>query len=534
MIYKINDEEQGMLDYILSGILPHENYKVDIAIDIIKELDTFMRVSDLYGAYYVLWKLIKNIKILDLYRNNFSKVLTRDLVDASIRVSLETLIMKDAFDAERFFGDYGKTFNLEIQSEKKEAMNFTYSMILDKYDELMDMKITSEESKARIQVFKESLKTNIAIMAVSLQGQVLVNGVWYNKKYYNGYQDWVYFSTMISNEINARFGTELLSRRHTPITVNNYEKSMEFDKSNSSDLHQLWYMGFEPIDNNFPIMTHDIFVLVADEGTGKTRFTVDQLYRAIVSGVSCVCICGETDTYKMKKLLESRHIWERYKIQLTMQEIINPSLIKSGDDNSDFEIINMIKESLIDLYENTSYGKLVLIQNIPYEDIEKTLRDLYKTTSFEAVFIDHVAALDTTGHYVNGERLGTMQDKITHLFKVEDMLTKELNIAFFNTSHTNNDTSSAIQKGKSVGVRIGAQSSATTKYASIVTLLSQTVDLKKEDFVLLEFKKIRDHAAITTPIVINRNNANMHEYTDEYQYKASGEDYENEDLAKLY
>ena len=87
---------------------------------------------------------------------------------------------------------------------------------------------------------------------------------------------------------------------------------------------------------------------------------------------------------------------------------------------------------------------------------------------------------------------------------------------------------------KDTGTRIGGQSAATTKYASITMLITQPIDFKKTDQLILEFKKIRDHEPITFPMVINRNGSNLHEYLEDMQYLVKGEVLANEDIDAMY
>lgn len=533
MDYKITSEQQELLDTIISGILPHENCDVKTAVDVIVELDKFISFQELYGVYYVIWKLIKNMEILQLYQRGFKASLKEDIFDKAIQVSIVDLLKRKEFDAEKFFSDYGQTFNLEIPTERNSAVDFTYSTLLDKYREWYSMKVSTADSLATVPVLYKDMQNSMAAMAVSLQGQILMDGILYNGKPYQGYEDWLSFSSVIQNEIMSRFTKSSIIKRHTFNVIQNYEDSLKYDSDNAKDIHPLFYMGFEPVDNRFPICTHDIVTIVADEGTGKTRFVTDQAYRAMIAGANVVVVCGETDTYKMKKFVEARHIWTIYHRQFSLFELINPDTIDASGDEKE-ELQNMITSATIDLYENPKYGKITFIQNLVYEQCAEQLREEYKRNKYDVVFIDHVAALDSNGRYVNGERLGNMQERITYLFRVEEMLAKDLNVAFVNTSHTNNDTSAAIRKGKDTGVRIGGQSAATTKYASIVILVSQPIDLKKTDQIIIEFKKIRDHEPITFPMVINRNGSNYHEYIEEMQYLVKGESLSNDELEEYY
>ena len=534
MDYKINSEQQEMLDSIFSGLLPHDKCNPELVPEVISELKKFIFSKDLYGAYYVMWTLINNLEVIKLYRSGYTTSLKEDVFDRALQVNLESLIKRKNFDADLFFRDYGKVFNLSIPEDKKSALDFVYTAIMDKYQEWYEMATPTEESLANIPVLLQDMQQAMAVAANSLMAQILLNGIVYKDKKYQGYFDWLSFGIMMHNELQTRFSKGEMSKRHSFNGIDNYEDAIKYDADNSKEIKTLWYMGFEPIDNRFPISTHDIVTIVADEGTGKTRFVVDQAYRALMAGNNVVIVCGETDNYKIKKFIEARHIWEIYNRQFTLAELNNTDRIMEPDPDKKEELLTMIRAATIDLYDNPKYGKLNLLQALMYERAEEQLREEHNRFPFDVVFIDHVAAMDSTGGYVNGERLGTMQEKITHLYKVEDVLTKELNVCFVNTSHTNNDTAAAIKRGKETGVRIGGQSAATTKYASIVMLITQPQEFKQQDQIILEFKKTRDYETITFPVLISRNSSNCHMYYEELQYLVKGESVDNSELEALY
>lgn len=541
MQYKITSYQQELLDKIFSGILPHDTFNVDVAADILEELGKVLRFRELYGIYYAMWKIIRNLQLVKMYRKNYDSVLNSETFEKAITVGLNDLIIKPAFDAKRFFQDYGKSFDLSIPKELKAAIDFTYSTMMDKYEEMEEMAVPSSEALSTITLLKADMKQSMATMAVTLQGQVLTNGVFYDGKTYHGFDDWVRFNSMIHNEITTRFGSDDIEKRHQFNSIRNYEDSLKYDKEHRTNVRPLWYMGFEPVDSRFPIRSQDIFVLIADEGVGKTRFVIDQAYRAMKTGNNVVFIAGETECYKIKKGLESRHIWDKYKKQFSYTELDDPMVLNPEGGNGKSpeevksELMAIIHAGQVDLYENKDYGSIRFVQNICYEDIEQQLKDEYNKEKFDVVFIDHVGALDYNGHWVNGEKLSSAHERITHLFKVEDRLVKELNIAFFNTSHTSTDATQNIRKGKKTGVRAGAEASATTKYASFAALLTQSEDLRKGDQVLLEFLKVRDWEPLNYPIVLNRRGVtNCHEYIEGMQYLVNGESEVNADIDELY
>jgi hypothetical protein len=218
-----------------------------------------------------------------------------------------------------------------------------------------------------------------------------------------------------------------------------------------------------------------------------------------------------------------------YKTVYTYEEADMPSKIKGYDsagrysDSITEELITRLNLSNMDLYQNEAYGKCTIIQNLQYEKCEQQITNIVKRDDINIVIIDHVAALDSTGEWVNGTRLTGNTEKVEHLLRVEDVLVKELNIMFFNTCHTSTAATEAILKNKSTGVRAGANSSAVTKYSTFAYLLKQPQEFKKNDQVMLEGLKIRDWPDGYDPIVLSRNGANVHTYDAEQQYLVNGD-----------
>jgi hypothetical protein len=258
-----------------------------------------------------------------------------------------------------------------------------------------------------------------------------------------------------------------------------------------------------------------------------------------MSGTNVLVCCGETATKKIKRGLEALHIWKMYKAQFSYNEIDDPSNIIVDDEdsigsyNKRQELVQTIRASQVDLYENEIYGKVGFIQDLTYEKVEEQLTAFHEEFKFDLVCIDHVGALDRDGSYVRGEKLSDRNKRITHLYESEDRLVKELNIAFWNTSHTDRNTADANVKGKEVGVRISADSSATTKYSSVIIHLTQNEDTKRNSQIILQLKKSRDTDPYTHPMVVNRlGMVNDHEYLPEMQYLANGSD-ENDNFEDL-
>lgn len=538
-MYKINSTQQELLDKIFCGILPNDRFNPEIATEILNELDSFIKEDELYGIYYILWRIINNLRLIKLYRSKYSQSLTRDTFESAIVVAVNDLIVQPEFEASMYFNDCGVTFDLTVPAQVEEASNYVYSELLNKYDEIFDLGIDPEESLANVAVLKEDIKMGIATMMISLQGQCITNGVKYGYKTYRGYEDWIDLNNKLQAEISARFKSEKVEKRYKLHPIADFSSSVEFDNKHKNAIKNLFFLGFEPLDSLNPIRTEDIYTLVADEGTGKTKLSIYACYQAMMAGVNVLFCCGETAAKKVKRGLEALHIWKLYKAQFSYNEIDNPDSIMV--DEMDYqstltrkaELAQTIRASQVDLYENPSHGKIIFVQDLIYEKFEEQITKAHEEFPFDLVILDHVGALDRDGSYVAGERLINKNARITHLYECEDRLVKELNIAFWNTSHTDRDTATANVKGKEVGVRISAESSAPTKWSSVIMLLTQNDDAKRNNQIILQLKKTRDTDPYTHPIVINRlGMVNDHEYLPEMQYMANGVD-ANDDFEEL-
>lgn len=535
MAYKINSSQQELLDKIFKNILPSDTFNSEIASQILDNLDSFVKVDELYGIYYIFWKVLHTIKLIKLYRRSYDAALTRDTFEQAIMVSLGDTIVSEEFNAELYFADNGLSYDLSVPLQLEQAADFAYSALLDKYDEIMQLDTTPEESLALVEVFKDDLKQSIATMHVSVLAQCLTSGVRYDRKEYRGYDDWLKLSQKLQSEISIRFKSSTIEKRHKAYTIDSFSTSLSFDNEHADSIKSLFYIGFEPLDNLTPVKTQDIITIVADEGTGKTMLTTYLCHRAVMAGNNVLICCGETASLKIKRGIEALHIWKMFGKQFTYNEISNPSILFDGVDPLEMqkaeELAQTIRAGQIDLYENTAYGKLSFIQDLVYEKVEKQLTDLHEVIKFDIVAIDHVGALDKDGSYVYGEKLNDRNKRITHLFESEDRLVKDLNVAFINTSHTDRDTATANVKGKEVGVRIAADSSSVSKYSSMILHLTQNEDAKRNSQIILQLKKTRDTDPYSYPMIINRMGITKdHVYDPEMQGSFGMENDDIEDL----
>lgn len=536
--YRITGENRDVINKILSGCLPHENFDVEVAHDILSELFRTVPIEETYGIMYVFFKAFRNMQILKMYMKGFSSVLRHESFEAAVQGSVSQLLQDENFRAKEFFDEYGKVYNFEIPQENADAQSFIFSEAMAVYDELFDMAIPTSECESWINILKEGMEVDLTKQIFSLGGKALTKGVYVGRDFCRGPMEARKLIRAAANEVDTRItimnGSMTDLNIATPIT--SYANSRMFDEKNALNIRDLYYMGFEPIDDHYCVRTPDIITIVADEGVGKTRFAVDQAYKALVNGCNVHYICGETDKLELKKRIEAQHIYNMYGLQFSPRELMNYDKLPITDMDQLDETIVKINFAIKDLYENPKHGTLILQQSVYYESFSQDIRKYHEAYKTDIVFVDHVLAMQSNGDMTPMGRLINKQARVTYLFQQEDQLVKECNICFFNLSHPSTHTSQELRQGIKPSTRAGAESAESSRYASFIGILNTNDELKRQDMVLLYVNKIRGDAPITDTIVLQRNGfGNQHEYRrDIQQYAQQMEPLSAEDTASLF
>lgn len=545
MFYKINTDEEELLTDIFSGLLPHENFDKELATQALRELDEVIRMEELYGIYFCIWKLIKNLNLVELYGRKIDNPLKRNCFEVAVQLETSSLLTNSGFDSSLYFSNCGKSFNLTIPLEYQNACDFVYSSLMEKYDQMYAKKVPTKEIFSTIKLLGNSLKKNLASQIVRLSAQIISESgedVYYNGKSYKGFEDWKLFQYTTLGELNNRFRNVAVSASSKYYTLGTYESYLRFQSENKLMFKPIYSMGFTPITQ--PVYTQDIITIVADEGTGKTRLAVDQAYRAITTGKNVLYMCGETLMSKIVLAVEARHIWTLNKLQFPLDVLAGVSKFAFEGLSEDEarakyeEFQGIINNARIDLYDNPNYGKLTVVQMMNYPDFYESIRKYNNELDLDLVIIDHVGALGEESSEVqlsfNRPRSKDERGNVSSLYKNESLLVKDCMLAFLNLSHTSSEANARLRANKDPGNRIGAISSAVTKYSSYVYLLYTTDALKRIDSVILQQKKVRDWAPIFEPMVLTRRGtSDCHEYIEGEQRLLNKSDLNNEEIEDL-
>ena len=523
--FKITPELEETLDNIISCLLPHANFNVVEAKGVIEELSRTISAKECSGVYYIFLTALNRLSVAKMYLTNTSTILRREMFDHAVSSGITDLILEPDFDATSFFMSYGKTYQLTVPAQFEEAASFAYSVAVEKYDELFEKAVPTTEGLVWVNLLKQRMETELTKRMLSEAANILVDGKADDQNLVRGAAQSRKFLADALADVNQRV-TSIFSdvnSKTIDTTITSFNVSKQFDEKNRIMVKDLYYTGIDPLDMQQPIRTQDIVTVVADEGIGKTRFAIDQAYKALMAGVNVLYICGETAQIKIKCCIESAHIYSKYQLQLKWKEVDDPTTIKDATLDEIEDISIKINAALVDLYENPNYGRLTLMQSATYEEFEEQIRHCCDKSSIDLVIVDHVLALRSTGAYTTYGRLINKQMRVSYLYECEDSLVKECNLAFLNTSHPSVETSTDLKQGRSPGARSGAASADSSKYSSIVCVLNNTPELRKQDIVLMYITKLRDEPNVADTIVLKRlGYTNIHLYDPSYQCLGQG------------
>lgn len=504
--FRMTSEFEEIMDKIISSMLPHNSFDIVAAKGVAEELNNTIAVDECYGVYFIFLKVLNRLNIAKLYLQNTATILRRDVFDNALAGAITDIILSDSFDALQFFSSYNQSFNLEVPQQLNDAASFAYSICMDKYDELFALEVPTSEGMSWVDLLKQRMDYSITAKMLSQAAQILTEGITYERRLRRGPEESRKFLADALADVNQRIQSIFADCNSRTVGTNicNYSVSKQFDSNNNFTVRDLYYTGITPIDDIVPIRTQDIITVVADEGIGKTRFAIDQAYRAVMAGKNVLYICGETAVMKIKKYLEALHCFEMYGLQLKWSEVADPTKIpdKTLEEIEDISI--KVNAAIADFCENPNHGTVTYLQNTYYEDFASEVRHYKDADNIDLVIVDHVLALRSNGSYTTQGRLTTKQLRVSYLYECEDVLVKECDIAFLNTSHPSVQTSADLKNDRAPGARSGAESSDSTKYSSMVFVLNNNTELRKQDLVKLYVTKLRDIPNIYDAIILKR------------------------------
>lgn len=472
----IEDKEfTGILDNLISCLLPHDNYNGDYFAEILDSITKLVRIDEMSCSYEVLMTVLTKMRTITVVHQEYRPRLDRAQFDIFLGSSIPDYIDNDSRKVTSWLADLGVMVNLEIPKDLDTAKSTLYQASMELYDTCFQLQIDSSSYPALLVSLKDAFKTNAIMEGQMVQRKILSNGIWIGRRNFKGSDDWLDYTTSYSNEIRTRLNDTLNDNLTILDSLDKAEQLLQKNKDQSISLGNY---GIPELDDYTPMLRHRLVVLVAQTNTGKTIEACNLASTLLIEGRRVVFMCGESlDNQITNRILPSY-------IKKTRGLYVSETQILGREEMSE-EQHRLVRVALKEITES---GNLIFNKTFTYDNVGQELRELYAAKPFDAVFIDHSAALSKAP----GSKLFGEKDCIDQ----EAIQLREFKLAYpvyiFVTSHPSSDASKELTKLKRVESDSPTRSSGVlSKEADELFVLYKTPELDKQDKVGMQICKRR-------------------------------------------
>lgn len=517
-----DDQLRDVVIDVLACLIPSDDnidfFHYEAAYRYFTELFKILKLEETQGDIWLIYYALIRMSEIRAFDKDFQFVLDKRSFSKSLESNITDLVFSNKNVFIPYLNQNGIDSHLDIQKVLEEASDFIYSSTMETFEEIQEMDVDVNDALKYMDILKDTILAMLSKKSLILGSKIISGeGAYVAGEFYKGSKDYVTFSKMVPSLISSRF-SDYLKTRKTSISLTDLATFKAYSTDDTTKIEKLFNIGFEPLDEVFSICTGDLITLVGDEGVGKTNTAVHILMQNIMEGHDVFMMTGESSLTKIVNMCISHYIYVKTGYQFTWKEIMN----YTSEDEENQRLIELWQSDFI---TNPDIGRLHLVQSLNYEDFDSTIEEyLIKYPNISLVVIDHTDRLNSIGTMTDDGFLRDKKMKVDHLYKKQIELKQVHNLTFLNLAHSNTEAQKAGIRGKDMGVRIGATSSATSKDSDFVFYLSKDPNLS-DNFVKWSCKKVRDYNDGIKPFVLKKQfEVSTLEYDIEYQLAAIEDD----------
>lgn len=463
MIIRFNEELKEVLDNLISGMLPHENYDGSLLMDIEKLILRFIKIEEMELEYLVLMNIVAEIK--KVYLGIEAKVLpkiTRDSVDLILQNDLVRFVSTEGYKYKSWFENKGIPYDFSNEMNIEIAASKLYSEVIDVYDRCFDLQVPSSESVSYMVAYRAAFLDSVAETTVTTQAEILRNGLWYKGSYYKSSEDWAKYMDMFISDLNGRLNDELNEETKA---INTLEKGIKMLEEAREAKRPISTFGMPPIDDFIPIVSNRLSVICSKEGTGKTTYGAYLANNVMRDGKKIVYMTGESTDREIYIPVLQNFIYKNFNAFVSQYDIIHR-------DQAPEEVQKIINLGVAKLTESNS---LHLRPAYTYETVYQELVADYEKYKFDVVVIDHSANLISNG------KLKTEKEQIDALAVALRMFKNKYNVSIIVNSHFSTNAQTELTRfGRIYDNSPTRGSSVLSKEADDIFILTVNEKLEKQ------------------------------------------------------
>lgn len=477
------------LNIAISGMLPHENYDPTLFGPILNGVLNYINLEEMYMEYYVLFSSLIQLRKLQVQVEGFEPALTEDVLSSVLESNLYDVVRNPSIRIKEWLLREGHPDNLEIETTLELAVQKLYSRTMDLYRECLSRAVPSNEALSSLPTLKSRFISNVSESSLSVQRDILENGYRYRRKFLVGPEGWLEYITMLKTDLQKRLDASDEGTFH----IDSIDKVNEIMEKVKDLYEEMGTYNIPPLDSSTPILKHRLVVISGNEGVGKTTLAIDNATRLIIGGKRVVFMVGEsTEALIFAKVL-SNYIYHTRDLYVTPEHIANKLEVTE-------EIDRVIKIASLELQQSKN---LILRNSFSYYDFYDQLSNLYETTPFDAVFIDHSKAL----------RGGVEESKdISSLAVQARDFKRDYPVSVFILSHLSTIAKEMISKGKRVDSSPTRGSSTLSGEADEVFVLFKNEKLRERNLIALDVYKTRGPAINDLLILTMKSSVSGYEF----------------------
>lgn len=474
LLINFDDELKEVLDTLISGLLPHENFDKEYFVDIYENILRYIHADEMPLEYRVLFNLMEDVLKVNSFTNKFEPIITSSFVDNALQVSLIDFIVNDGYKFKSWFETRGVDANFNIPTNIEDAGSVLYREVMSLYERCFNKALPSSQALPYIVNYKNLFMSCASKSLVSAQVEIIQDKFYFDGKYYKGADACLDFVSKSTADIQTRLNDESFSSSESLDSLEKINVLLEKGRALYKPLSKY---GIEPIDEKTPILAHRLVVFCARENVGKTLYAIYLACNMLMDDRKVIYMCGESATHVIFNKILCNYIYKKYRKFVTVGQIV-------GSEPCSEEALRLINIASCEL---ANYGNLVLRKAYTYENFYKELKDDYERYRFDGVFIDHSAALMSTG------KLISEKERIDNLSIDARNFKNDYPVFICITSHLSVEANQELSRSGKVVEKSPTRGSTTlSKEADDIYLILTNPELEKQDMRALQVYKRRD------------------------------------------
>lgn len=500
---KINILEDDILkdivNNLISGLLPHENYKPEGSGELMNAIVKYIHVDEFEGQYYALISALSQVMSIARALVDYTPSLEKSSLEIILRSNVSELVRKPEVNMKKILELEGKDTNLDIETNLNEACKILYARTLELYDECFNRKKSAIMSLSFIPAYESAFLSHIQEQNINTMAKILRGKMRIGRTTYTGAEGAFEYSKYCNLELTQRLAQE--DENVTRLTDIAQGEDM------LDDLAEMFIpmatYRLPPIDDETPILKHRFVVVAANENVGKTKFAIHTAGQLLLEGKRVVYMCGESIKGLVLASILSNYIYYRFGVCINTNQIAKRKELPLDKQK-------LISLAMADLIETE---QLIFVNEFNYYTVFDELADIYKARPFDAVFIDHADSL------IGGKT--QLEDK-TELAKSLRRFKKKFPVYVQLLSHLSAIAKELLSKGKQVDSSPTKGSGAVSAEADDIFVLYNNEILDAQNCLAIQNYKRRNAAKVLEPIIVRRKfSVNTIEYDERIQGSSS-------------